>query len=581
MQKSRDEVNKVYAYYHNEQYTQSQLAKIKSNRQPAETYNVIKMYGRLLLGYYQTVINDIKVIARKYSDLTTAGVLNDLVTYVLDTNNFKSEADRLKLDLILSGVMCCYETVEPTGEKDQFGRPKYKILLQHVPVQELVLDPMSKLGDYSDAKYIHRFKWISKEDVEISFGQDKLEKLIAYDNHLGIPDASFEKIYNKQFQGKWKLHDNYLIVHSIIKDGDKSWSIFWSKDVILDKKEITFRAVKNPYRIQKLYDGYGSEYYGIFREVLSSQDAVNQAILKIQKMVNTEKAIVEESAVRNMEEFRNQYERVNAIIPVERLTGINIINMNQQIADQYNIIDKALERIQRILGINDSFLGLAYSGDSGKKVQIQQQASITSLKYLSTKIENFYRMLGRDVMQLIQQYFIASDVVSIADDIVAQRWVEINAPFLAKDKKGNPKYLLEEVVDPDTGEPLTTEDGNILLAPIPSHDTDISFTDAEIRVDSVAYNDDREQSQLLLDSLVNGSSGQFLMQTNPAGFAQLVALSVKNMKLQVSPEIIKIYEQTGQLIQQQQQSMAQQPMAQQPMGGQAMGQQIPDGGLPQ
>ena len=49
------------------------------------------------------------------------------------------------------------------------------------------------------------------------------------------------------------------------------------------------------------------------------------------------------------------------------------------------------------------------------------------------------------------------------------------------------------------------------------------------------------------------------------------------MKLQVSPEIIKIYEQTGQLIQQQQQQQQQQ----QSMGGQAMGQQIPDGGLPQ
>ena len=69
--------------------------------------------------------------------------------------------------------MCSYVNVSKTGETDEFGRPKYKIEINHIPAMEIVMDPMSRLDDYSDARYIHRFKWMAKEQVIKQFGKEK------------------------------------------------------------------------------------------------------------------------------------------------------------------------------------------------------------------------------------------------------------------------------------------------------------------------------------------------------------------------------------------------------------------------
>lgn len=557
---SRKEADEIYNMFHNRQYSANQLTTLENRGQPKETFNVIKLFARMLLGYYATVVNDIKLTPTQENDIITAAILNDLVSYTLSTNNFTSEADKLKLDNILAGLMCSYVNVRPNGEKDQFGRPLYEIELSHVPVQEIVLDPMSRKEDYSDAKFIHRFKWLSEEDVVANFGAKSIEDLDAYNNHLNVAEADFEYSYGGEFQGKYKRHDNYLIVHSIIKDGDKSHSVFWSGDQILQTKEITYKKVKFPYRVQKLHSSNKSEYYGIFREVLETQKAINQALVKIQLMVNTQKAFVEDGSVENLDAFINQFNRVNAVIPVKNLAGIRVENLTREVIDQYTVIDKALDRIQRILSINDSFLGMAYASDSGKKVQLQQNASVTALKYLTSKIENFYRLLGWDILHLIQQYYTAHQVVGISDDYEGQRWLELNKPLLIPTGKVDPqtgqpqmRMVFEEVLDPETNEPMVDELGNMIMAPIPERDSEIAFTKADIEVDSVAYNAENETNQQLLEQFMNGQMGQYLMTFNPAGYAQAGALTIKNTKTKYSGQLAEILLQTGQMIQQQQQ----------------------------
>lgn len=550
---SRLEAQKVYKYFHNEQYTQVQLHKIRQRGAPAETYNFIKLFSRLLVGYYSSVINHIQVTPRKSSDVITASVLNDLVDYTLGRNNFSTEADKMKLDMMLSGMMCCFESVEPTGKFDEFGRPLYEVKISHVPTMELILDPMSKKSDYSDAKFIHRYKWVSEEDLKNTFSGEAVDKLTANVNSTNIPQADVNFSFPDGLMvGKYRVHNMYLVVHSIIKDKTKSWSVFWSGDYVLDKQEITYRSVKNPYRLQKLYETPTPMFYGIFREIMETQDAVNQALLKIQTMVNTQKALVERDKVENLADFETAFNRVNAVIPVKSIAGVQIINLTREVQDQYTIIDNAKMRVKEILGINDSFLGLAYANDSGKKVQIQQNASVVALKYLSTAIENFYRLLGHDMVDLIKQYYIAHDVIAVADTYTSQRWVEINAPFIAVDAKGRQKLLLEEVIDPNTGKPMTDNDGNIVMSPIPTAESEIAFTEADIRVESVAYNNEQEQSEALLNNFLNSNLGTFLMQSNPAGFARAGALALKNMKNKFSPELADILTQTAQIFEQQQ-----------------------------
>lgn len=549
---SRKEAIEVWDLYHNRHYTQEQLNVLANRGQPKETFNVIKMFARMLIGYYSTVINTIKFIPVQRLDITLSEILNNLVSYILRKNHMDSVGDDIKLGGLLSGLFAAYIDVVDTGKKDEFGRPMYDIEIEYVPDYELILDPMSRKEDYLDARFIHRFRWLNREQVIKLFGKKVIEKIDANYNFLNVEEAELSYRYDNSFAGYYKLYDNYLVVHSILVDeNDEVWSVYWSGDTILEKKKVTFKKVKFPYRILKLHKSDKEEYYGIMREVIEPQKAINQALLKIQLLVNTQKAFVEHNAVDNLAEFTAAFNRVSGVIPVNDLSGIRIENISPDVQQQYLIINNALDRIQKVLGINDSFLGMAYASDSGKKVQLQQNATILALRFASVKIEKFYKLLGMDIANLIQQYFTAHQIINLNDDDLVNSWLEINKPMMRYTGKilpnGQPEMvpIFVEALDPDTGEPLLDEEGNYIMVPLTEKGTDIYFTDFDVEVQSVAYNDTNEQNRQMLETLLGGPVGQLLMQVAPAVYFKIASLTVKNIKLKNSTEVADLLNQVA------------------------------------
>lgn len=554
---SRKEANEVWELYHNRQYSEEQLMILQNRGQPAETFNVIKLFARMMIGYYSTVINTVNVTPQTYNDIDTAALLNDMVKFTFEDNRMDIEGDKLKLSGLISGLLCANCDVKRTKDIDQFGRPINRVSISHVPDSEIVLDPHSVKDDYSDATFLHRFKWMSGDRVNQAFGKGTTDKLDSYYNHLNIDEADFHFNYGWEFTGHYRVFDNYLIVHTVMEDSaNKRWSIFWSGGEILQKTEITTKETRWPYRVQRLHTSDKKEYYGVFREVIEAQKAINQALIKLQLMVNSEKAYVQEGAVEDVDAFTQAFNRVNGVIKVLDLNGIKIEQLAREVLDQYTIIDKSFDRIQRILGINDSFLGMAFASDSGRKVKLQQNASIMSLRYVTARVESFYRSLGIDIAHLIKQYYTAHQIVRVADEMAGQRWIEINKPMMEYngqfDQNGAPQQqpiLLPNLTE--EGDFEMDDNGNIVIAPVPEENSEFTFTKFDVSIQSTAYNDEDEKSQLMLESVMSGQIGSMLAQVNPAGFFQMAALSIRSMKTKYSPTISEILAQTGQMLQQQ------------------------------
>ena len=571
-EKSRVEESEVVDMYHNRHYTDRELSIFERRGQPAETFNIIKLFARLLVGYYSTVVNTVKISPMQEEDTPTAKILHDVVQYTFENNRFETEGDKVKLDGMLSGLMCVYEDVIDTGKRDKFNRPIRRIKLSHVPSKEILIDPMSKKEDYSDARYIHRFKWVS-EDYLFDFLRKEhsetkakaiIEKLEAYENHTNQHDTEFNLYYQDRFVGLYKQYDSYLLIHTIVEDDKgKTWSVFWCGEEIVSKKEITYREVKFPYRIQKIHTSDKAEYYGIFREIVECQKSINQALIKIQLMANSQKAFVQEGAVRDLDEFADAFNRVNSVIEVKKLNGILINDLNREVLEQYAIIDKAYNRAQRVLGINDSFLGMTHASDSGRKVRLQQDATTLALRYVTTKIEQFYRLLGWDIVNLIKQFYTSNETLRIADNAVGQRWVEINKPMeiwdgsFNENNQPNMEIPYEEVLDPENGEPLVDEEGNIIIAPIATSETEIMFKDYDLSIDTVAYDMQDKENQLIINHILNGGIGQTLLQLNPAGYLKIASLSVKDIRSKYSLTIAKILDDTAENYHNQQKSQEQ------------------------
>lgn len=539
---SRAEANEVVNMFHGRMYTNGQLNVLKDRGQPAENFNVIKLFTRQLIGYYSAIINTVEIQPKHFDSIDTATILNDSVQYVFDNNSFEVEGDKIKQDGLLSGLMCAYTDVLDTGKVDDFGRKIYDISIEHVPSSEIVLDPMSTRQDYKDANFIHRYKWLSEDEVKGKFGNEKVKELTEYYNFLATKESEFEYKYKEgQFSGIYNKHNNYLIVHSIVKDNRGNvWSVYWSDIKILQKTKINHKEVKNPYRVVKLSDSDVAEYYGIFRDVTESQKAINQALIQIQQMVNSSKAFVQEEAVTDLDEFTAVFNRVNAVIPVRDINGIKIENMGNDIIQQYNIIDKAFERIKAVLGITDAFLGVAFASDSGRKFKLQQESVNITLRYITNKLEMFYKMVGTDTANLIKQYYRATQVLRISDKDVGFRWLEINSPIVLLDNMGQPKIMTDEVIDPNTGEVENDKEGNPKLEPMNRADTDFQFTEFDVSVETASYNSESEDNIQFMNTFLNSLAGQAMLQTNPSEYYKIVELTVKSMKSQSSPEISKI-----------------------------------------
>ena len=128
------------------------------------------------------------------------------------------------------------------------------------------------------------------------------------------------------------------------------------------------------------------------------------------------------------------------------------------------------------------------------------------------------------------------------------------------------RMVYEEVVNPENNEPIVAEDGSIVMAPIPTADTEIAFTKADIEVDTVAYNDEDERNQVMLEQFINGPIGNMLSQVNPVGYFKAGELAIRNIKSKYSLEIGNILNETVQMLGGNQQ--AQMQMMQGELGGQ-------------
>ena len=574
---SRKEAEVVSDLYHNRQYTDGQLATLENRGQPKETFNIVKLFARMLVGYYSTIINTVRVEPTQTSDIEVAALIHDTLNYEFKRNRFDLLGDQIKLSGLLSGLLVSYVNVRPSGKRDKFNRPVNIIDMDYVPEYELILDPASTRDDYSDARFLHRWRWFTEDAVKKGFGKEAAEKLTEFYNFTDVDKADYEETHDPFYTGMFRTENSYLIVHTVMEDEDgKRWSILWHDEVIIEKKEITYKKCRWPYRVQRLHTSDKVEYYGIFREVIESQHAINQAIIKIQQLINTQRVFVEDGAVEDVEEFTRVINRVGAVIPVLQLGKIRIDNVSSDVQQQYIIIDKAFDRIQRILGINDSFLGMAYASDSGRKVKLQQNATIMSLRYITARIESFYSSLGHDMAALIQQYYSSNQVLRIADEVVGQRWIELNKPmeeFSGKfDPMGQPimQPILVEQLDPASGEPLEDEEGNLILAPVSTPESDISYAEVDISIEAAAFNDEDERNQLLMETMMSGNMGQMMAQVNPAGFFKVASFITRTTKTRYSPEISRIFEETAAMLSQNPQASQQ---AQMMASGMPVGQQ--------
>ena len=531
-QMSRDEYGKMKKAFHNQLLSSDEVNDILKKGLAPETFNIFKAFLRMLQGYYSNVVNEFNVIAPSNELVPTATVVNGVIKSILQQNRFTLLSEEVKLDGFLSGLFALEILPKDTGTTDEFGRPIIDIKMSNVPYDNLVLDYNVEQEDFSDITYLSIFKWVDKRVMlDTGFKEDELE---AYNNFLGINEA--------QFTGSTDLTNKmkkYLLIQSFVKEDGKWYSYIWHNETIKEKNEI--RDI--PFVFTSLNRDTYNQVYGLFREVYDAQINLNKAVIKLIEFSNTERIFVQEGAVGDIKKFEEKYKNMSKILPVTMIQGIKIDQMTTEIQQQLMLAERALDRVQFVLGINDSFLGQAKASDSGRKVNLQRNSSIMRLRHIDRKLDIFFHILGEKTLDLIKKYYTSHRIVTIVEEnTMEQMFLEINKPLLTPEGQ----YIGWDEDKNDIK--LLTLDGEVSNYPLVYDYTDMSQINFNLVVNAVNYDNEEERNQMVLETVLNGAIGQSLLTVNPSAYFEISSMVVKQYKTKGSLRISQLLQQTAQML---------------------------------
>ena len=587
---SYEEAYEAYEYYHGRHWTEEQLNELTENKIPPVYSNMIRKYAHIIIGHFGTVVNTVRITPQQRQDVPLAEILNDLTNYTFRFNGWDTDVGQdMILQLLIAGLVVVERMPYDTGEKDEFGRPINAISMKNVLVQDIMLDPASKELDYSDARFIHRKMWMTREEFVRNFPDADPDKVPTGGDSIGSPFLIRDS-FNNRTNVSGEFRDMYHVIHSVITTDNKNEngdyiteSIYWCHDEELERKEITYREVRFPYLVYKLHkEDIQPEFYGIFRDAIPHQQAINNAGISLLRVINTQKKFVADTAVEDKQKFNRQLNaHSSSIIEVQNVEGIKDAIKPGAAQEQIAIIDHHIKQIEEQLGINPAFLGLGHASDSGRKIEIQREASITSFKKIERRVQEIYRLTARDLVKFFGQYYRFHQAYSISEHDVVQRWIEINRPLQViveddngqplLDENGNPimDFVFEQVRDPDNNEVMVDEDGNVIMAPVPTLKSEIKAFDNDIIVDTTIYDNEKETAMNFAQQILNSRAGDILSAISPDAYLLAFADLAEGMKTAATDKVAMSMRRTAALLNQSQ--------TQQAAGGQLNPQTPPQG----
>lgn len=405
-QTSLIEYENAKKYFHGNQLNEETLARLEARGQPPIIQNIYKMIVQKILGYKIQSIQEVRVSGRQEQDKPLAELLNSLLKVFTQEPNYDKEIIKRDRDLIF-GLAC----VELWVEKDKEG--DFSIKIKHIPSDMIIIDKYSNDANAEDARRIHKRINIDFEQAKEMFGANAL-----FDYESGLEKRCFlieSWIYEKEQDAQEAGWNRYL----------------WSEKNGIYKKEITpFKTHAHPFIIAKYAIDDRNRWYGLFRDIKPLQDFINIAENRIATLMGTFKALIEEDALDNLDDFINDMSLDNAVIKVRSgALSENKIQMIQHQNDINNLSQKSAQSLQlaKILsGLNDEALGMAINRQSGTAIAQRRDSGIVGIQAYIKISDDMDRLIHQKAISLITAYFTKEQTFKIVDKKEGERYFSIN-----------------------------------------------------------------------------------------------------------------------------------------------------------
>ena len=543
----------VNRYLDGKHFSPETLAEIRKSKRIPEKYNLVLRISLLLEGYFAKTVTTALAKAVRPDETVTALVHNEDFKYTQRNSNWESTRKELVRDLITTGLCAASYTVIPTERKDDLGRVVNKLRIDWIPSHQVLPDHRAKRHNMDDAKFLHYWDYMSYSECVDEFGEEdtmqmKLMNEAGTDETDDLTDVTDTGILGTNEDTLyWKDGQSFFIVRSYQKDKFGNISVvYWHGDMLLKEVKLpikTFPIVVIPLMRRKA----NRRYFTPLFDILPSQDAINQALLAFQKLIDTERIVVDKKAVpdKNLKDFVKKAKTIGEVLHVNTLGGIKIEYLSNQAQAHISKMYTSIQLIMETIGINEAFLGESKAGDSGRKFEGQRASSENTLDYIFTPINLLYEELLRTNIHLAGIYRQATEQVRFVDDLNQERWVQINEPFQMPTGEIDPMTGQPET-QPVRGEVYDEQKGEWGIVYVNEKGSSLDAIDVEVEIHTAPYEDTDAIETAFLESILNGMGGQLLAQTQPGAVFYLYSILTKNLRTRDSERISMLFKQISQ-----------------------------------
>jgi len=437
-------------YVDNIQLTADELATLKKRGQPPSIDNRIKTKVDYLVGFEKQQRIDPKALPRTPKHETDADGATQGLRYVSDSEDYASKRSGVWRNMLVEGSGGIRVYVAPSkyqkpmdmqgmmGSSAMTPPQEMDICIQRVAWDRMFADPHSSELDYSDASYIGLVVWKDYDDALNEYKDNSDAKDILDTTLSSAPSQTYD---DKPKFSLWadKARKRVRICQIWVKRNDEWYFAEYTKGGIL-------KAGPSPYKddkggsdceliFQAAYKNRDNETYGLVREMISLQDAINKRLSKSLHLLNVHQTTYEEGAVDDIEEYRRQKARPDGTMKVNpgalsNPHGPKIISETRtDLAEgHFKLLQEAKNSID-LKGPNATEMGDKTGGSnaaSGKAIIASQQGGMTQIGDLMDQLRHMDKRVFRAIWNRIRQFWTAEKWIRITDDERNVKWVGMN-----------------------------------------------------------------------------------------------------------------------------------------------------------
>jgi hypothetical protein len=179
--------------------------------------------------------------------------------------------------------------------------------------------------------------------------------------------------------------------------------------------------------------------YGVVRQLRDSNEDYNKRASKALWVLSTNRVVMEDGAVEDIDELRTEVARPDSIIVKRRGAELEI-SSDAAMADAHvMLMERDHMHIQSSSGVTDELLGRKTNAVSGKAIEARQaQGSVTTAE-LFDNLRFAKQLHGQKLLSLAEQFIQEPRVIRLTGAKGKLDWIEVNQPVEGPD--GEVRFL--------------------------------------------------------------------------------------------------------------------------------------------